>query len=72
MMDSRGQLEQTHRQRPQIGVDLGHLQNVCVFGMQVTQTDRVARLAAIEAAFLRHDDAIIETERIDGDDTHAA
>ena len=71
-MDARRQFEQTHRQRFQVRFHFGCLHYIGVLGVQIAQTDRVACLAAIEAAFLCSNNPIIETERIDRSCTHAA
>ena len=51
---------------------LRRLHHVGIFGVHVAEIDGVARLRAVEAAFLRERDAIVEAEGVEHGGAHAA
>src|SRR5580698_6740000 len=69
---ARGQFVHAARQRVEEGEDLVGLHHVGIFGIHVAQIDGVARLRAVETAFLGERDAVIQAEAVENRGAHAA
>src|SRR5580692_7032034 len=69
---ARGQFVHAARQRIEESQHLVGLHHVGIFGVHVAQIDGVARLRAVEAAFLGQRDAVIQAEAVEHGGAHAA
>src|SRR3954447_21750681 len=66
-----GKLEHARLETVEERQDLGRLHDVGIFCVHVAEVDRMARLRAIEAAFLGQCHAVVVAERIEHSCAHA-